>query len=105
MKLTQHTYDGRVSVAIEGELDAASAPELEALLVEVTEADDGRSTTLDLAGCTFIDSTGLRVIIEAGQLLDQRRWPLRIVNLQDQPKDLFELTMVGDAAFIEIDDG
>ena len=59
--------------------------------------------TIDLGGCTFIDSTGLGVIIEAGHVLDERLERLRIVNLRDQPKQLFDLTLVAEAPFIQLD--
>jgi anti-sigma B factor antagonist len=96
--------EGGTRISIDGELDAASAPQFREVLVKAAEADGRRITTIDLAGCTFIDSTGLGVIMEVGHLLDERLEKLRIVNLRDQPKYLFELTLVGEAAFIQLDE-
>ena len=103
MELTERHTAHETFISIDGELDAATAPRLRALLVNAVEARDRKVTTIDLAGCTFIDSTGLGVIIEAGHLLDEQLEALRIVNLRDQPKQLFELTLVAQAPFIQLE--
>ena len=51
--------DGVTVVACSGELDLASAPELDAIL---RAAPDG-PLVLDLCSCEFIDSSGLLVIV------------------------------------------
>ena len=98
----RQTDDGAVVIDVEGELDLVTAPQLRELLVEAIEGDSRAVTTLDLAKCTFVDSTVIGVIVEAGRLLDRRVQRLRIANLRDQPKRLFELTLVERASFIEI---
>jgi len=54
--------DGRVLVAVDGELDLATAPELRDVLVALSE-DGDKEVTLDLTGLEFIDSTGLSVLV------------------------------------------
>jgi anti-anti-sigma factor len=55
--------DHEVQVAVKGELDLVSAPELEeALKRELLAAND---VLLDLSDVDFIDSTGLHAIVEA----------------------------------------
>lgn len=57
--------DGDVhSVAPRGELDVASAPVLEAELLRV-ESLAPSSILLDLSGLTFMDSTGIRLLVAA----------------------------------------
>ena len=53
--------DDCVVVRVEGELDMASAPELEDALSRATSAPH---VVIDLGACTFLDSTGMRVITE-----------------------------------------
>jgi anti-sigma B factor antagonist len=103
MELTEQTNDGRTFISIDGELDLATAPKLRDLLVSNVENGGARITTIDLDACTFIDSAGLNTIIEIGRMLDERLRKLRIVNLRDQPKQLFELTLVAEAPFIELE--
>lgn len=54
--------EDQVVVRIFGELDLDTAPRLGAVLVDL--ADQGVHVTLDLAGMTFIDSTGLSVFVK-----------------------------------------
>lgn len=52
------------TVSIVGELDLANANQLERELLRV-EATDALTIILDLSGLTFMDSTGLRVVLRA----------------------------------------
>jgi anti-anti-sigma factor len=61
---------GESVVRVEGDLDLATAGELWAA-VEQAVADGGR-LVFDLSRVTFIDSSGLGVLIRAHQLLDGR---------------------------------
>jgi anti-sigma B factor antagonist len=55
--------DGRVVVEVRGELDLATAPELETVLLE--RLDAGADVVLDLRELQFMDSSGLRVLVTA----------------------------------------
>ena len=55
--------DGRVDVIPRGELDMASAPELEQTIMP--RLRDGHWVLLDLRSLDFIDSSGLRVVVAA----------------------------------------
>ena len=55
--------DGRAVVEVRGELDLATAPDLEAALLE--RLDAGEDVVLDLRELQFMDSSGLRVVITA----------------------------------------
>lgn len=62
--------DGGIHVlAVRGELDMNTAPELERKLDEAL-TDSGASIMLDLSQCEFIDSTGIALIVRAWQRLD-----------------------------------
>lgn len=55
---------GVVTIRLAGELDIATAARVEAEL-EQAEAGDARSIVVDLSGLTFMDSTGLRLLLAA----------------------------------------
>jgi anti-sigma B factor antagonist len=57
-----HRSDGTVVVSIQGEIDLASAPELERELLSLF-ALSIHQVVLDFAGMTFMDSTGLAVLL------------------------------------------
>jgi anti-anti-sigma factor len=52
------------TIALEGELDIAGAPELERELLRV-ERTDALSIVVDLSDLAFIDSTGVRLLLQA----------------------------------------
>ena len=62
--------DGQVRVlAVRGELDMGTAPELDAQLEAVPASD--AFVLVDLSDCEFIDSTGIALIVRAWQRLDR----------------------------------
>lgn len=57
--------------SVEGEIDAHTAPHLEAALTEIPDTD---IVIADFRGVTFMDSSGLRVLVEATtRAVDQGR--------------------------------
>ena len=61
---TLETARGELILRVEGEVDLMTAPSLAKALAEAESAGDGR-LTVDLREVTFMDSTGLRVLLEA----------------------------------------
>ena len=62
--------DDRVVVTPRGELDMATAPELEQAIMP--RLHDGRWVLLDLRTLDFIDSSGLRVVVGAHRAAEER---------------------------------
>ena len=60
--LTVAREAGATRLVLRGELDLATAPQLEHAL-----AAAGDGVLLDLRGLTFMDSTGVRVLLEAAE--------------------------------------
>jgi anti-sigma B factor antagonist len=58
------SHRGAVVLAVEGELDLASSPALEA---QLESAGESELVILDLRKLDFMDSTGLRVLLQAYQ--------------------------------------
>src|SRR3954454_13970070 len=55
--------NGRAHLTLRGELDIATAPELEQLVNE--RIDSGQEVVVDLRGLEFMDSSGIRVLVAA----------------------------------------
>jgi anti-sigma B factor antagonist len=70
--------DGRSVVVIRGELDLATAPDLEAALTE--RLDAGQDVVVDLRELAFMDSTGLRVLVSAHARVEGSTQSVRIVR-------------------------
>jgi anti-sigma B factor antagonist len=66
LEITTDEREGQTRVALVGELDIASTPQLEEGLAKV-ESDNPGVLLLDLRGVEFIDSTGLRAVIAADE--------------------------------------
>ena len=80
--ITTPLGDGKaLSVAVYGELDLASCERLKPALDEAVFAR--RPLILDLSGCSFIDSSGLRVVIQVARDLsgngEDRAVPMAVV--------------------------
>jgi anti-sigma B factor antagonist len=91
-------------VSVAGELDIATADRLRGELL-----DAGHNGTdmvvLDLRAVTFIDSAGLRAIIEAAEGLHRHECGLRLIRGTDEVQRVLSLRGVAERlSFIE-DDG
>jgi anti-sigma B factor antagonist len=90
--LTEESLDDRRHVvAVRGEIDLFTAPELKAALVGAIDA--GKTLIVaDLAETTFLDSTALGVLIGAVKRLRAREGSLTIVNRDANIAKTFEIT-------------
>ena len=72
--VTNHRSRSRCCEVIElaGELDFTSAQHLEAVLDRMTVIP--KHIIVDMSGLTFIDSTGLRLLLRASTLVEGRMW-------------------------------
>lgn len=61
--------DGVRVIAVRGELDLSTAPDLEGPLDAAVNGNGG-SVLIDLAECEFIDSTGIALIVRGWQKLE-----------------------------------
>ena len=88
--------ENRTAVLIPtGELDLSSAPELEAELERAWQSQV-EAVIVDLRAVSFMDSTGLRVILNANQTARAKDVQLAIVDGSDQVRKLFDLTGVSE---------
>jgi anti-sigma B factor antagonist len=60
------------ALRVEGELDLATAPELDQLLGDATAA--GGPLVVDATGLSYMDSTGIHSLLHAAQLVARRGW-------------------------------
>jgi len=87
--------DTGVCLVAEGELDLSTAPLLQAALL-AAEATGAAEITVDIDRVSFIDSTGLRALIEAQLRSKQDSNRLRLTRGTPQAQRLFALAAVDD---------
>ncbi|MCW2506208.1 MAG: hypothetical protein JWO79_4492 [Actinomycetia bacterium] len=85
------TYPGRSVVTVTGELDMLGAPRLRQILLGCL-SEPGADVVADLDGITFLASTGLGVLVEAGQHATARGSKLRLVCSTRAVRRPLELT-------------
>jgi anti-sigma B factor antagonist len=98
---TTHEGDGRWTVFVRGEVDVAELPRVRSCINELF-ADQPRHIVLDLTDMTFIDSSGLGVLVSAlkrSRELDETTLVLR--NLQEPVRRVFEITRLTELFQIE----
>jgi anti-anti-sigma factor len=81
---------GRPGIAIAGELDEATCGQLDSAFREISNA--GGPVILDLAECTFIDSKGLDVIVQAATRLCDEGEQLTVCNARGPVRELFRIS-------------
>jgi anti-sigma B factor antagonist len=90
--ITEQPIDAeRHVLAVRGEIDLFTAPELKQVLAESIEGGRIR-IIVDLTDTTFLDSTALGVLIGAVKRLRSRDGALAIVNIDDNIAKTFEIT-------------
>jgi anti-sigma B factor antagonist len=91
------SQDGDVAVvAISGELDTATAPRLNEVLESTIESTSG-PVLVDLQHCSFIDSTGLGVIVTARTRLNEAGRRFELCCAGAQARRILEITGLDDA--------
>jgi anti-sigma B factor antagonist len=82
-------------VAVSGELDLASGPELERELDRLA-GPETKLVVIDLRQLDFMDSTGLSIIVRAHQRMANEGCEMRLVKGSQQVQRLLDLTGVAD---------
>ena len=90
MEVKFNKQDSTLTVAISGNIDTVTAPELDTKLQE--NLSGMKDLILDFAAVDYISSAGLRVILMANQQLEDADGTMTIKNANDDVRDVFEMT-------------
>jgi anti-sigma B factor antagonist len=78
-------------VAATGEIDVATSPQLRDELNRML-ANGPESITVDFENVTFIDSSGLGVLVGALKKVRERNGTIQVVHAQDAVRKVFDIT-------------
>ncbi len=100
LNMKKKIENGALFMELEGQLDTLTSPdfnaELEPLLKDVS------SVTLDIKNIDYISSAGLRVLLTAQQVLeDKGAGTIRVLNANDTIREIFSITGFEDILSIE----
>ena len=87
LKIDKKVDGRRVEIALEGELDSITSPELDR---EVQELENVDEVILDLKELAYTSSAGLRVIMGLKRRLAGR--PLKLVNIGLGVREVLDMT-------------
>jgi anti-anti-sigma factor len=87
---------------LEGELDMATAEDLSEILRAAPAKDD--PIVLDFSGVSFMDSSGLRALLE-GAGLPNDRGPVVILNPSAQVRRVLDISIPGGIPGLEVRPG
>ena len=94
MKIEPRKNDGALIVAVEGRMDAVSAPEFEKRCDEWLAQGESRFI-LDFGGLEYISSAGLRSLLVLGKKLTAKKGKVVIASLKDVVKEVFQISGFG----------
>jgi anti-sigma B factor antagonist len=95
LQIDRREVGDRIVIGLRGELDIAHAPLLQDS-IESPELAATQTVVLDLQGLTFLDSTGLRVILAAREQCWRRGQEFAITQGSEQVQRLLSVTGVGE---------
>jgi len=90
--ISEDDRSGTTVVTVSGEVDVATAPALRDRLDDIIGAGVGGAVVVDLGAVTFIDSTGLGVLIGARKRCADEGRDLRVVVGEPRILKVFEIT-------------
>ena len=82
---------GTVVIRVVGEVDLASAPMLREALVELIDGQGNLSLQMDLEHLSFIDSTGIGVLVRALRSVREKGGDLTLVNCRPSTLRILEI--------------
>lgn len=90
------------TIALSGELDPATAPQLDKEIERLMSAESKvERLVLDLAGLTFLDSSGLRVFVTAREAVTSQGGELALRSPSPNTLRLLEVTGLGEIITVE----
>lgn len=98
LNINKTVENGVVSVALEGRLDTATAPELEQALME--SLDGATKLTLDFANLEYVSSAGLRVLLAAQKIMG-KQGEMKLIHVNEAVMEIFDVTGFSDILTIE----
>ena len=95
MPITVSTQDSGLTIALSGEIDHHGAREMMSQLDSAIAERLPRQLTLDLSGVTFMDSSGIAVLLRAQRQLAHTGGSLRVTAVPAQARRVLDAAGIG----------
>ena len=97
MNITRKMNGTELEIALEGRLDTMTAPQLEA---ELGSLSDAESLVLDCSKLDYISSAGLRVLLSAHRIMGCKGG-MKVTNVNEIVREVLEVTGFTDILTVE----
>ncbi len=95
LEVQEGERDGFAHLVLRGELDLSTVPKVEEALRRIEESRPP-VIVLDLSGLSFLDSTGLRLVVSADQRAREGQRRLAVVRGSENVQRVFSITRLDD---------
>ena len=89
MNITRTNDNGSITLALDGWLDTASAPELAA---QIDAIDSASAIILDFGGVEYIASSGIRQVVACNKRAKELGAEFSVINVGSDVMSIFQLT-------------
>ena len=98
MTINKKSEGEKLTLTLSGRLDTNTAPALEA---ELKHSVDGvKELIFDFSGVEYISSAGLRILLAAQKVMN-RQGSMKLIGVNDDVMEVFEITGFSDILTIE----
>lgn len=95
MPITVASKDSGLTITLSGEIDHHAARDMMAQLDQAIAERVPARLTLDLSGVTFMDSSGIAVLLRARRQLGHTGGVLRVANIPAQARRVLDAAGIG----------
>ncbi|MDR0975433.1 MAG: STAS domain-containing protein [Christensenellaceae bacterium] len=92
MKLANKVYKGVLYISLDGELDEYSAEYTRTYMEQVMNGTGFTQIVIDLTNLSFMDSTGIGVLIGRYKKMKDKNIPVFVANPSSQADRIFKMT-------------
>ena len=89
MEIKKELQGDNLTISLQGRLDAITSPDLDKVIQ--TDLNGITALTFDFAELDYVASAGLRVLLMAQKKMN-KQGDMKIINVCDDVKDVFEMT-------------
>ena len=95
MSLSLHSHGGETTVALSGEIDHHGARAMMTRLDDIIAQQLPMRLVLDLSGVTFMDSSGIALLLRAHRQVSRHGGTLEVRSIPTQPRKVLDAAGVG----------
>ncbi|MBR1628950.1 MAG: STAS domain-containing protein [Lachnospiraceae bacterium] len=99
MTITETKADGKIQLAVSGNVDTNTAPQLQSKILQSFQK--AKDVVLDMADCPYVSSAGLRAFLLGHKTATSKGGSLTLVHVQKVVMDVFKTTRFDSVLKIE----